>query len=1205
MHTQDPYVQLSLENDWIAKTDVKPNAGRSAAWADITDMELPVTGDILKYKKITVTVFDKNSMGKDSWMGQGEFSLRKLGSNAGKPIIVSHLVWLKDKRGKAAGKVTVDAELQPLPEVAEAAKAEMLQTVGILSLLECAVSKLAETGLVRKQDLTVKLALAGWKKSTEVNKGAGTDSVWSLKMNTTPHAVAQLLKPGGGLSVEVVGHSVKGDSMLGKAIVPLDKAVAQPGRWVDLVADLQGQTTGSGSVGKFRVKARFSPEADAGALDFPGRGDEGYKDLQSSQAELNNRVGSMEQNITAQLHKELAAEKDSILQAMALQGKALSQSIENLARELAKERKAKAALLDGLVVNQVNSLKLPADVKQWRSAHVQAWISFQMELPDYAVPFQKASIDGLVLLKHITKDTLQKSLEITDQMHCDKILEGIQVLQKKQKQVDAQAEKDRLKRLQAKKEEEDRKRAAMAELQKQAEKKEKKVKKKKKASKPTAKTYFGEVREQNVLERARIERDMRLYRTEKQKQQHKADLASRTWKFEYTGAPQPTVETIWDSDPFAKKMGSSAYRRTMAMDILGSHQFTATDALPRAPASIKVRPVPRNCSPEEVLALVKGAMFDVSEWLLEMDRIERRRKAALDSDLADANDEAFLGLLTRDADTGYDYEEDGYAEEEPPALEDFDLEEESEAPPEYSELVGSNAKAFSPLDSTSEAPPAYNEVLGIAEGNDKSRGIAEEEGQSSGDEEDELPPPPAYEEVIGDPPARTAFTRAYPQSPSPPTNAKLLSMIQSGAGDLHEHTQQEEPDRMTVIFQALVGQQNNNARWLGANEKLTRMKLYGGFESLLRLKVEWTQFDALWTQLDYKRSGDIDVKEFKAFFGDLAEFKTAMGTQALSTTAKSKSIAALSRCLFELCDALRHAGFTVVEMFSGFDRNGSGGVSISEFCSMLRLVVGNNFEKRLIYQALSVLDTNGDKSISLEEVLRFVYRVWKSQLDELAEKLSRLDEHMTGEAEKIQKVIEERRQIKEAIKKNFPREWRDRLEREGGHTIPGPFQALLQRMDIGDSTMAHQTASRTALSGPATAFGRQAEDTDSPPRVRPSSESVPASPQQQHRSYRPSETWASGRPGSPGGNPTLAASAPLPIRPKSAAGNKMTSHQLSVAGQNEIMRFKIKVPAGCAPTRTGAQLQIPRVRDLTAGPVHSSEVTDSILRKNAPFEGYG
>jgi hypothetical protein len=1014
-----------------------------------------------------------------------------------------------------------------------------------------------------------------------VIKAAGTQCAWPLKHNTAPMAVAQLLLPGSGLQVEVIGTSLTGSKVLGKATLPLDKAVAQPGKFVDLLGDLSLPGSGTGSTGKFRVKARFAPAGEE--TDFPTAGDEGMNDLKSSQAELNSRVGLLEENIKAQLHKDLAAERESILNALAQQNKMLTASIDNLSKELHKERQSKSPQR-----NALKQVKLPADVKKWRCAHVQAWLAVRLELPQYTEAFQQASIDGLVLLNHIDRDALQTSLEIVDPLHCQKILEGIRVLREKQKEVDAEAERERLKRLQAKKEEDERKRAAMEALMKESEKKVKqegKAKKKKKA-KPVPKTYFGEVREQNIVDRARIEREMRLYRTEKQKLQDKVDQASRTWKFEYTGAPQPKSDTIWDSDLFGRQMGSAAYRRTMTMDILNSDKF-ATENRARAPATVKVRTVPTSCSPEEVLALVKGAMYDVSEWLLEVDRIERRRDAVQGSDLRDVNNTAFLTLLEAGTteDNQEDYapaEEENYEERDQQAVDEHSLVEPStELPP----------------------PPAYDDDA-LMDGSE----VDDAEGEDD-DAFDGVAPPPYDMLSFGDedgPYYRPSSPGLAPSSP--PNNAKLRSLIYSGAGDLPYADELPEPDRMTLVFNALVGQQNNNAAWLGKNQKLTRMKLYGGFESLLRLKVDWTQFDALWTKLDHKRSGDIDVKEFTAFFGDLADFNTMMGTQALSTTAKSKSIAALTKCLFELCDALRHAGFTVVEMFSGFDRNGSGGVSMSEFCSMLRLVVGNHFEKRLIYQALSVLDTNGDKSISLEEVLRFVYRVWKSQLDELAEKLSHLDEHMTGEAERIQKIIEERRQIKEAVKKNFPREWRDRLEREGGHAIPGPFQALLQRMDVGaTATLARSPSPQLRSSAAMQASGAVA--LGSPSRGPQENGSTgPQSPQQAHRSYRPSETWSAAAPAGTGATSLFTASAPLASRPRSASATgrgKMTARQLSTAGQNEIMRFKIKVPAGCAPTRQGATLQMPPVRDLSAGPINSSEITESVLRKNSPFEGYG
>ena len=45
-----------------------------------------------------------------------------------------------------------------------------------------------------------------------------------------------------------------------------------------------------------------------------------------------------------------------------------------------------------------------------------------------------------------------------------------------------------------------------------------------------------------------------------------------------------------------------------------------------------------------------------------------------------------------------------------------------------------------------------------------------------------------------------------------------------------------------------------------------------------------------------------------------------LGASALSLTNGSQAAKTLARCLYDLCDVLRHAGFTVREMFNGFDR---------------------------------------------------------------------------------------------------------------------------------------------------------------------------------------------------------------------------------------------------------------------------------------------
>ena len=53
---------------------------------------------------------------------------------------------------------------------------------------------------------------------------------------------------------------------------------------------------------------------------------------------------------------------------------------------------------------------------------------------------------------------------------------------------------------------------------------------------------------------------------------------------------------------------------------------------------------------------------------------------------------------------------------------------------------------------------------------------------------------------------------------------------------------------------------------------------------------------------------------------------------------------------------------------------------------------------------------------------------------------------LSGGRQMIDKVMKERKCIKDCLKKNFPREWRDRLEREGGHVIPGIGMVVVWQM---------------------------------------------------------------------------------------------------------------------------------------------------------------
>jgi hypothetical protein len=60
------------------------------------------------------------------------------------------------------------------------------------------------------------------------------------------------------------------------------------------------------------------------------------------------------------------------------------------------------------------------------------------------------------------------------------------------------------------------------------------------------------------------------------------------------------------------------------------------DESPKTPHFTKMRTMPASCSTEDVLAVIKGAMFDMSSCLLEVERIDSQRQAVLDSDRTSA-----------------------------------------------------------------------------------------------------------------------------------------------------------------------------------------------------------------------------------------------------------------------------------------------------------------------------------------------------------------------------------------------------------------------------------------------------------------------------------------------------------------------------------------------------------------------------------------
>ena len=941
----DPFVKLSFEK-WSATTTVQNEAGRSAKWPNLdsdAQFKLPsVNGSSLNNAMMRLVVKDKNNIASDVVIGDGKFSLRELGRDLG--TLKKFVVKLRNKSGRSSGRVEIFATAVALVSSNDSADTQHIIKTTHVEQQTKATPPVAGAGVMAAHPTTI----SGNEKAllAEMDKMAKAHEEKLAKLTEQLSLMEQVVKSKQDALDGKIGNMEKGIS------ASIEKGIS---------AKLQAQL----EVDRSKMLDEISRRTE---------------DLSRSIEQVSLQMGRGDNAVRPDAEDEDTSKR----------------SKKSSKKTSSTEEDVRKKLISSLTLSEVSNVKLPASIADWRLAHVQAWLAFQVELPMHMTAFQKASIDGFMLVRHVDDDLLATTLGVDDELHRKKILEHIDMIKVRQEAVDLELEKRRkleLKRVEAEERERQEEEERQELLEKERKAKElkkaslKKVREeesadddvdkaggdKKKASvrsaggkkvlastfpKPSA-TGGNPTTEQNQIDRVKLERAVKTHNAEKRRKEALAAAAlmdkNRTWKFEYTGSPKATALTdIWGADT-GKKEGTKSYLRAMAAitgDVLGSEEMTQ-------PLQVgtfrKIKTISKTSVLDEVLAEVKEAMFALSTRLIEV----RRRQSKADT-LKDDDLEAEIGDL------------DEYAELPPP--------EEDESP-EFE-------------------PPPFDEAL------------AHEAVESDENEASQL--------IIGEP---ALVPRTAPRRP--------------GHGQV-----EDKLDRMQLVYEALVHQTNNDSfSTTTQNDKLTRLKLYGGLESLLRLRVSWSQFDALWTRLDSVRSGDLDLKEFKAFFGDLSEFEQNEGTQALSLQSGNPAIRALMKCMYELCDIVRHAGFTVEEMFASFDRNGSGEISAAEFCSLLRLIVGSSFDKRLIYQALFVLDSDRSKSISRDEIFLFVYKVWRSQIAELDSKIHYLDEENELEAARISELLKERKSIVSAIKRNFPREVRDLLQ--GMSTkLEGPFTTL-------------------------------------------------------------------------------------------------------------------------------------------------------------------
>jgi Ca2+-dependent lipid-binding protein len=285
---QDPYVVLGLDK-WSARTDVKDEGGTEATWEGIEDMQTNVSGDILRFKRLNASVFDKNDVGRDELLGEGDASLRGLGSQSSLPDedlkLVEIRVKIRDKKGRVSGEVRVLASVtETLVKdnlmLDNEAKGGLKE--GILEISQIQASNVLVGGLLQRPQPCVELAIgSNWRYSTEINKSAGKSFVWNPSDARTTIAIAQLRRD--PIRIKIVD----GGKVVGQGSVTGLDLLAKEGKFTVLKCALENQNRPAGTVS---LQARFKGDEQAVAMISAISGDKNIPE--NSADRLNSEIPS-------------------------------------------------------------------------------------------------------------------------------------------------------------------------------------------------------------------------------------------------------------------------------------------------------------------------------------------------------------------------------------------------------------------------------------------------------------------------------------------------------------------------------------------------------------------------------------------------------------------------------------------------------------------------------------------------------------------------------------------------------------------------------------------------------------------------------------------------------------------------------------------------------------------------------------------------
>ena len=1063
----DPFVTVQLgENGLVAKTSTKDNAGSEATWDDL-DLTIEAPKESFVDDKLKIEVYDENTIRAHAFIGSAYISIASLLLQLSEEKEFSK-VRLVDKKGNKAGTITLFMTLEEKPSQGTApVDPEELKKIDLkngcleISKIVCKGLKNVEMGIMGKNDPFVEFHFANKlpaKTRTETKNNAGSEASWLNQKFQIVASKQEFINE--KLRVEVFDeNAVMAHAFIGAVDLPCHYYMINMNILVPVVGnilDRKGNVTGRVKIfGKMIEAGQTEAERKAAELEAK-KAKKAAADEAKAARENEARLAALHSDEALPGFDKNAIDdlRSSLVSEIRNEGVMIVHEMETRLKHvtlgLNKTIQTKGLAPAGKAVD----IALPENKYEWRANHVQGWLVFTEGLEQYVQNFRDGSVDGLVLLKHVNDDILKMNLGVENTLHRLKLIEGIKKLKEEQAMYEkkmALLAEEKAKKAAQRAKEQPKLPEATKKTDKPKDKKKKKKKKHKKNDLHLENIVTGKAAEvvgENELKRISFVKKVKSLQNKSQEEK-KEDA----WAFDYT-----LNHHAHTSKGYADMMGG----------LLDTEELKLSGVLLSKPIENKMNILPNSRTTDEVITILKSSMLKVVRRLVEFKRLSDA-KPTEDYDLDQLEEDALHVINTlpppdvvEDVSAKENLESDNLGDERAPSMDnEVDLGSDDETsvlpdapPPGYEEaqdhpLPTSRNETSSVAAADSIGTMDASELMSARpEGPppEYDNGIEDEEEMSV------IPaaPPPAYDESMKHP-SPTAHREKQEEEEelmkSAPPSLEPSAFRRNNLSRLPSPSKKKSQivyDNCEVMFDAFL-ELENEATWLNPVKKLTRLKFKGGCEDILKIKMTWGQFTGLWTKLDSGSRGEINLEEFKDVFGSISEmdFNHEIDTTApIAATSEQKE---LLKYMYEMSDVLRHAGFTVKEMFAGFDRNGSGGVSVSEFCSMLRICLGRAVDKKIVYRVMSSLDTDGDKNITLEEVQLFIFYIWRAQLKEIA---SRVYLDTTLDDKTLRSMVKEKDDIKNAIIRNFPRRWRDEAVKV---KIDSPFTNLFNQ-DAGSVT---------------------------------------------------------------------------------------------------------------------------------------------------------